>query len=140
MRRRKRIWASALLLLPTLAACDGRSDVEEAVARTLPVPSSARFQSVREEGDYTCGEVNSENSAGGMTGYRRFVFDSRTRVAMIDAGREVDFDAPLDAAACNKPQSYQTVAERLSCASAPDLQGRQERQRAFAQTWARVCA
>jgi hypothetical protein len=122
-----------------LAACGGE-DPKEAVAAGLADPPSARFQSVRDRGDYVCGEVNSRERPGGYGGYRRFVYDKGSETAAIDPG----LDEPAEQVGpqgpgCAKPFAYQSVEERLTCAAAPERQAGSNRQRAFEALWRRVC-
>lgn len=126
------------LLAAALAGCGDRA-AEDAVAATLPNPDSATFQAVREAGDHVCGEVNSRDGEGNLTGYARFVYDNGTKVALVDPRDASPALAPPDPA-CGKPLSYQSVAERLNCEAAPQLRGQADRQRDFDRLWAQACS
>jgi len=55
---------------------DGRDleyAAQDAVRRALKDPESAAFRNVRFTGNAVCGEVNSKNGFGGMSGYQRFI-------------------------------------------------------------------
>ncbi|SEM50885.1 Sporulation related domain-containing protein [Pseudomonas sp. ok272] len=81
-----RIFAAGVVLV-ALAGCDVTQDMavdkgQDMVASTLKDPDSAKFQRVfmveeKVIGDahygVLCGEVNSKNSLGGFTGFKRFV-------------------------------------------------------------------
>jgi predicted small lipoprotein YifL len=132
--------AAAASLFLWLAGC-GSKDPQEAVAAALPDPASARFQNVRDRDDHVCGEVNGRDARGGLSGYRRFVYDKGSEAALVDPGLR-DEPPPASTAnpACAKPFAYQAVDERLACAAAPAQQAGSERQREFEDLWRRACA
>jgi hypothetical protein len=128
----------ALLIVATGCADD---DPEAIVAALTADPGAVRFQSVREQGEHVCGEVNARERQGGYTGYRRFVYTQQTKTAVIDpAAPQVEAATPPPGAACAKPFAYQTVEERLSCAYAPATTAALDRHRDFETLWAATCA
>jgi hypothetical protein len=99
----------------------------------------ARFQAVRDRGDWVCGELNTGARQAGTPGYRRFVFDATANLVAVDpmwraAGRDL---APGHA--CAKRFAEQTVEERMTCGAAPDLQKEQQLQADFEALWAARC-
>jgi len=72
------IAASLISMISTLAFADDRSEfiikkAKDAVRYHLKDPSSARFRNVRLTAYAVCGEVNSKNSFGAMTGFIPFM-------------------------------------------------------------------
>ena len=68
------------------------ADAKRAIHAALRDPASARFRNLREVrtpfGAAICGEVNSRNGFGGMTGFIEFV--SAGDVVFVDEGRDID--------------------------------------------------
>ena len=121
-----------------LAGCGGQSEAERAVAATLGEPATAKFQQVRDRGDFVCGQVNARRGAR-MSGYIDFVYDTKRRLALVDPmGQAAEASDPADPA-CRKPLSYQSVDERLNCQWAPERQREAERQRAFDALYDSAC-
>lgn len=115
----------------------GEGAAERAVATALG-DSEARFQAVRDRGDFVCGEVN---GAEQRRGYSRFVFDEGVGAAFIDPGlTNVHVATTSPDPACRKPDAYQSVDERLNCAAAPALERDAQRQLAFDRLWEQACA
>ena len=128
----------ALLIVATGCADE---DPEAIVAALTADPGAARFQSVREQGEHVCGEVNARERQGGYSGYRRFVYTQQTKTAVIDpAAPQGGAATPPPGSACAKPFAYQSVEERLSCAYHPARAEASEQQRRFETLWAAACA
>lgn len=69
---------------------------QDAVKERLKDPSSARFKDVffhrgADNVPMTCGQVNSKNSFGGYTGYKRFVSAGKPELTFIDGDSVEDF-------------------------------------------------
>jgi hypothetical protein len=136
----ERLCAALLSMLFLTAIGCADEEPMESVAATLSEPASARFQSIRERGDYVCGEVNGRTGSSVYSGYRRFVYDERGRRAMVDprlapGGKT----SRASGSGCDKPFAYQSVEERLTCAEAPAQQPRADRQREFDALWSSAC-
>lgn len=120
-----------------IAGCADR-DAERAVQSALG-DSDARVQRLADHGGYVCGEVERGGRAR-KGAYVRFVFDERGGSASVDPGFAGERPATRSAdAVCLKPEAYQSVAERMSCAAAPALEDRSGRQQAFEQLWREAC-
>lgn len=65
---------------------DLKYTAKAAVKSTLKDPSSATFSglSANSSSGVVCGEVNSKNSLGGMSGYQRFIYDGSVYLAETD--------------------------------------------------------
>jgi hypothetical protein len=99
----------------------------------------ARFQAVRDRGDWVCGELNSPASQPSPPGYRRFVFDAKASIVSIDPKRQVAGRPATENPACAKRFAEQTVEQRMTCAAAPDLRVAQQEQLNFDNLWIRHC-
>lgn len=128
-----------LLALAPLASC-ADSGPEADVAALFADPGSARFQSVRQSGDFVCGEVNARTPQGSYSGYKRFVHDRKSKRSLVDPGKsERSAPAGHNGPDCSKAFAYQTSDERFSCAYAPVQQQEVDRQRQFEELWASAC-
>ena len=130
--------SAALICMFLISGC-GEGAAKRAVAAALG-DSDARFQAMRQHGDYVCGEVHGKPFRQGR-GYSRFVFDARADAAFIDPGlgRTQQTMRSTDSA-CRKPDAYRTVEERLACAAAPDVEREQQQKSAFEHLWRRACS
>lgn len=112
----------------------------ERAVRAAVGDDQARLQRLAERGDYVCGEVGQSRPTHDRA-YIRFVYDERDGRALVDPGHVgVGPAMPFADPACRLPEAYRTVAERMSCAAAPELEAGAERQLAFEQLWDRACA
>lgn len=58
---------------------------EEVIKDVLIDPSSAVFKNAYQQNGYYCGEVNSKNRLGGMTGFERVITDSKASFIYFEA-------------------------------------------------------
>jgi hypothetical protein len=85
LRHKAAVRRTFAILPLALVGCDlfdPGAEAKEHVRRMLIDPESAQFRDVRQNGPYTCGEVNSKNRMGGYTGFRKFFGGSNS--ARID--------------------------------------------------------
>ncbi|QIK95910.1 hypothetical protein G7076_05000 [Sphingomonas sp. HDW15A] len=65
---------------------------EEKLKEALKDPESADLRNVRVPGgaSYACGEVNSRNGFGGMTGYKRFIAGAGSGMPTAIEGENIE--------------------------------------------------
>lgn len=69
-------FVGAVLAAPAIAQVKTAEQARAAVRAELRDPASAQFRSVRSApGGVWCGDVNSRNGFGGMTGFKAFLID-----------------------------------------------------------------
>lgn len=90
--------------VPRISLAQAMTIAHEAVASHLKDPDSAEFRNDH-LGSYmghqlVCGEVNSRNSFGGMTGYQRYVSDGGEATVLEEQMKPADFEQVWTGSAC----------------------------------------
>ena len=62
-------------------------EAKSAVNRQLSDPDSAQYQNMSNNGDCLIGEVNAKNKMGGYVGFQEFIYNAKTKEALLDVGQ-----------------------------------------------------
>lgn len=85
---------AAALCAPAFAQVKTADQARAAVRAELRDPASAQFRNVRaRSGGGFCGEVNSKNGFGGMTGFAIFSVDASSEVIWLHEHKYPEYDA-----------------------------------------------
>lgn len=93
------------------------SEARLVINKQLSDPDSAQYQNISNHGDCIIGEVNAKNRMGGYVGFQEFIYNTKTKEALLDVGLP-DKNLPIGLWTQEASEHSDFLGKRVACLGA----------------------